>query len=135
MPLPAPFGYEYSISHLSDDILDNATVLYIWVTPEQSRQKNEQRADPNDPGSILNHGVPIHVMLNDYGCDDMAHLLETSGVPNTIKIGSHQIPTARFDNREDLTTFVRNPREKWSADEIDKLRAGLKKAFDNLSPR
>lgn len=133
MPLKAPFGYAYSIAQLSDDILENASILYIWVTPEQSRQKNEHRADPNDPGSILHHGVPIHVMLNDYGCDDMAYLLEQSGAPNRIQTGKYSIPTARFDNREDLTTFVRRPKEEWSKGEIDALRSGLKKAFDELA--
>jgi len=132
MPLEAPFGYDYSISQLSNDILKDATVLYIWVTPEQSREKNQQRADPNDPGSILHHGVPIHVMLNDYGCDDMAYLLERSGSPNSIKIRDYQVPTARFDNREDLTTFIRDPQDQWSKNDVEKLRVGLKKAFDNL---
>lgn len=136
MPLAAPFGYGYSLSVLSEKILSRASVLYIWVTPEESRRKNEARADPDDPGSILHHGVPIEVMLNDYGCDDMEHLLAQSSRPNTISVNikgkEYYLPVARFDNRVDKTTFVREAPSTWRPEQIDELHQGLKEAFDRL---
>lgn len=136
MPLPAPLGYAHSISLLAPEILERASILYVWVTPEESRRKNRERADPNDPGSVLHHCVPEEVMLRDYGCDDIGWLLSQSDRPGTIKILAHNrtfyIPTARMDNRVDKTSFVRKPQDQWTADEIQTLRFALKSALDDL---
>ncbi|MCD6309880.1 MAG: hypothetical protein J7M18_04150 [Candidatus Eremiobacteraeota bacterium] len=132
---PLPYAYEYSLSLMSPEILRHAAILYIWVTPEESRRKNEERADPNDPGSILAHGVPIDVMLHDYGCDDIDYLLKTSGKENCIKVKTREgeeifVPLARFDNRVDKTSFIRN--ETWKDEEVKALHEGLKEAVDKL---
>ena len=138
MPLPAPFGYAWGFAQLSDEILQDASVLYIWVTPEESRRKNDERAKPGRDGdaSILNHGVPIRVMLGDYGCDDIEWLLKQSDRPDTVRIETRgkvfHLPLARFDNRKDLTTFVRKDRTEWSESEVTALHAGLKDAFEHL---
>ncbi len=136
MPLPLPFGYRHSLAQLSPEILANASILYIWVTPEESRRKNEARTDPDDPGSILHHGVPLAVMYGDYGCDDMQWLLDQSDKKNTVKIKRddriYHLPLGRFDNRTDHTTFVREDPENWSPDDVAALQAGLKEAFDPL---
>ena len=136
-PLPAPLGYQYSVAMLSDEILKRASILYVWVEPEESRRKNHERTDPNDPGSILNHGVPMAVMLGDYGTDDMSWLIDNSGQPNSIKIlargKSHFIPVARFDNRKDKTTFVRGDRAQWSAGDVAALHSGLAGALEKLA--
>lgn len=137
MPLPAPLGYQYSLAQLSEEILAKAAILYIWVTPEESRRKNNARTDPNDPGSILNHGVPMHVMLNDYGCDDIDYLLQSSSKPGTIEVKtdgkSHFLPLVRFDNRVDKTSFLRADPKDWSADLLrdihDNLAASCQAAF------
>jgi hypothetical protein len=136
LPLPAPLGYRYSLSVFSNEILSRASILYIWVTPEESRRKNTERTDPNDPGSILHHGVPMAVMLGDYGCDDMEWLIQNSGVPDTVKIETRgrtfHLPVARFDNRVDKTTFVRGEKSQWPAESVKALHGGLAEAFERL---
>jgi hypothetical protein len=136
LPLPAHCGYLPSLARLSTEILERAAILYIWVTPEQSRAKNQERARPDADGSILFHGVPEHVMRNDYGCDDLEWLLERSDRPGTVRVESRgrtfHIPAVRFDNRTDLTTFLRQDRADWKADDLERLEQGLSQAFDRL---
>ena len=137
LPLPAPLGYRYSLSRLSDAILSRAAILYVWVTPEESRRKNIERTDPNDPGSILHHGVPTAVMMGDYGCDDMAWLIEHSGRPDTVRIEARgrtfDLPVARFDNRVDKTTFVRGEPRDWAPEKVRALHDGLGGALERLA--
>lgn len=136
MPLPAPFGYQYSLSQFDPEILKRAVLLYIWVTPEESRRKNTARTDPNDPGSILHHGVPMDVMLGDYGCDDMDHLEKTSEVPGTITITAQgqkfHIPVGRFDNRVDKTSFLRAEKKDWDPKKVEEVTGGIRAATDKL---
>jgi len=129
MPLSPPHGYAWNLGQLSPEILERAGVLYIWVSPEESRRKNAARANPDDPGSILHHSAPESVMRDDYGCCDIAWLVEHSDQPNTIRIESHgrvfHLPIARFDNRVDKTSFVRDDPDTWDAADNDALHQGL----------
>jgi hypothetical protein len=137
MPLSAPYGYQYSVGQLSDAVLSKAVILYIWVTPEESRRKNEARTDPNDPGSILHHGVPHTVMINEYGCDDMDWLEGNSEKPGAVTILAHNnryhIPIGRFDNRVDKTSFIRNNPSSWSDDDVALVHNGLKSGLDQIA--
>jgi hypothetical protein len=147
-PLTPPQGYQYTLSQFADDILDNASILYVWVTAEDSRRKNIERARPDGQSSILHHSVPMEVMLGEYGLDDMEYLISQSSVADSVEIGrpilatnsageqvyvwkSWNLPVGRFDNRADLTSFIRN--EQWQEDEVNALHAGLKSAFDKLA--
>ena len=143
-PLTPPHGYETAFQHLSTDILERSSLLYIWVNPEESRRKNIERGKPDGQGSILHHSVPMEVMLGQYGCDDMAWLLERSDRPGTIRVERivaeadryatrvYNIPAARFDNRKDLTTFVREPQEKWRPEDVAAIQGELKAAFARM---
>jgi hypothetical protein len=137
LPLPAPLGYRYSFAALSEAILSRASVLYVWVTPEESRRKNIERTDPNDPGSILHHGVPMAVMLGDYGCDDIGWLEEQSGKPGLVKVEAQgrtfMVPLARFDNRVDKTSFIRKDAKDWNPAEVAAVHEGLKAALTRLA--
>ena len=137
LPLPSPLGYRYSLATFSDAILSRAAILYVWVTPEESRRKNIARTDPNDPGSILHHGVPMAVMLGDYGCDDMEWLIRHSDRPDAVRIETRgrtfHLPVARFDNRVDRTSFVRAEPADWNAADVAALHAGLGEALTRLA--
>ena len=135
-PLAAPLGYQYSLAEMDPEILRRAVILYVWVTPEESRRKNTARTNPNDPGSILHHGVPMEVMLNDYGCDDMDYLEKNSEVPGTITVTAQgtkfHIPIGRFDNRVDKTSFLRVEKKDWDPKQVSDVTNGIKGATDKL---
>lgn len=137
MPLKAPFGYEYSIGQLAPAILEKASILYVWVTPEESRRKNQARTNPDDPGSILHHGVPMEVMLNDYGVCDMDWLESQSQPKGTITVAAggkkHVLPVGRFDNRKDKTSFLRADPKDWNPDDVKAVHEGLRGALDRLA--
>jgi hypothetical protein len=144
-PLCPPHGYDTAFQTLSPAILEKAAVLYVWVEPAESRRKNLERGRPDGQGSILHHSVPMEVMLGQYGCDDMAWLMAQSDRPGTIRVERivevgnafqtkvFQLPVARFDNRDDLTTFVREDQKLWKDDDVQALHSGLKAAFDQLA--
>ncbi len=148
-PLTPPHGYHYAFEELSSEILDRSSILYVWVTPEESRKKNYERAKPDGQSSILHHGVPLEVMLGEYGCDDMAYLMDLSDKENTIKVErfvevekegnlvydtkTWNIPIARFDNRDDLTTFVRKDKSDWNEAEVKAIHEGLSNALTTLA--
>ena len=135
-PLQDPLGYQYSLRELDPEILKKAVILYVWVTPEESRRKNTARTNPNDPGSILHHGVPMEVMLNDYGCDDMDYLEKNSEVPGTITVTAqgkkYHLPIGRFDNRVDKTSFLRVEKKDWDPKMVADVTNGIKGATDKL---
>ncbi|MBM4355005.1 MAG: hypothetical protein FJ109_14670 [Deltaproteobacteria bacterium] len=151
-PLKPPHGYAYSFSQFSSQILSRSCILYIWVTPEESRRKNIERARPDGQGSILHHSVPMEVMLGEYGCDDMEYLSSISEKPDTVcierpelatneagesvyKLARFFLPLARFDNRGDLTSFIRQRKDRkdWLPAEVGAIHSELKRALDKLA--
>ncbi len=136
MPLTGTQGYQYSLPRYCPEILENAAILYIWVTPEESRRKNIARCNPDDPGSNLNHMTPESVMLHDYGCDDMLYLKEISDVEDTVKVDAYgktyHVPIAVIDNRVDLTTMFRSEPEEWDKDAVESFTAVTRKATDTM---
>jgi len=139
-PLDPPYGYAYSLGELSEEILRRASILYVWVTPEESRRRNRDRARPGRDGdaSILHHGVPEAVMLGDYGTDDLPWLIERSG-GSAVRVGDGadavDLPVAVFDNRTDRTSFLRAEPDEWPSDAVDDLHSELRTAFDRLVGR
>jgi hypothetical protein len=139
LPLPDPLGYRASLARLSPSLLHRAAILYVWVTPEESRRRNRERARPGPDGdaSILHHGVPEAVMRHDYGVDDLMWLMEHSAEPGTVTVGAGEeaivVPAAVFDNREDRTSFLRDPAVEWPADAVAGIHSALLDAFTGLA--
>ena len=135
-PPPSPLGYGYSLPLLAPEILDRARILYVQVSPEESRRKSRERTVVGEEGSILHHGVPEQVMLADYGGDDAVWLMNSATRPGTIDVGSdsknYQVPAAIFDNRGDLTSFLRAEPESWGIEDLTALRVRLEEAFGLL---
>jgi hypothetical protein len=138
-PFPPPWGYAHSLAALSPAILERAAVLYVWVTPEESRRRNRERALPGEEGSILHHGVPERVLRHDYASDDIAWLLDRADRSGHITLGArgrrHQIPTVRFDNRVDHTSFLRADPAAWPPGRVAALHQRLTASFHSLARR
>jgi hypothetical protein len=139
MPLKDPYGYQYSLAQLSDELLDGATILYIWVTPEQSFNKNRARGvqgteykETKKEGVTgfqttlsLFHAVPDIVMKTEYGCDDIRHITKDGYAHIMARGKERKIPITFLDNREDLTTFARKPESEWGTEEKAKLSKAI----------
>jgi hypothetical protein len=144
-PLTPPRGYQAAFQQLSTRILERASVLYVWVDPEESRRKNIERGRPDGQGSILHHSVPMEVMLGEYGCDDLSWLMTQSDRPDTVKVDriveeggryktvTYHLPVGRFDNRKDYTSFVRGDRAGWAPGDVKALHDGLEGALGAIA--
>lgn len=136
-PLSPPHGYAYSLSLFDRSVLAAASILYVWVTPEESRRRNRERSRPGADGSILHHGVPEAVLNADYGVDDFLYLLDTSEVPGTVTVRrdgqSFHLPAAVFDNREDHTSFLRDDPSRWPQERVAALHEQLGRVFADLA--
>lgn len=137
-PYTEPYGYANALANLAPEILERAVVLYIWVTPQESRRRNRERARPGREGaaSILNHGTSEQVMRSEYAADDIAWLLDHADRSGCITVSAQgrrfHLPTVRFDNRSDHTSFLRDDPGQWSRDSVTRLHAELRAAFDDL---
>lgn len=127
---PLPYGYERCYAALDNDILRRASILYIKVSPEESRRRNIRRADPKDPGSILKHGVPETQMERWYGKDDIAYLME-KGPAGSVRVKDFTLPIGVFDNEEEKTAFVHDPKP-WKQKDCDRLGGALKVVLDGI---
>ena len=130
LPLSAPYGYGRALSLLSNEILRRARILYVWVEPEESRRRNVERAVPGRDGdaSILHHGVPEAVMRREYGVDDLMWLLAAGGGSYVFVDNDGErlaLPCGVFDNRSDLTSFLRSEPDDWSPFALRRLHQEL----------
>jgi hypothetical protein len=97
-------GYRKAYSHLSDQILEQASIFYIDVPYEESLRKNRRRFNPDRPDSILEHGLPDHKLERLYKDIDWAEVSAAS--PEVIKIRDSRVPYAVFANQDDVTTSL-----------------------------
>jgi hypothetical protein len=94
-------GYASAFRHLSEDILEKASVLYVDVPYEESLRKNRRRFNPDRPDSILEHGLPDAKLERLYKDVDWEGFKGTD--PRFIRASDRRIPYAVFDNMPEKT--------------------------------
>jgi hypothetical protein len=95
-------GYERAISHLSEEVLCHAGIVYVDVPYEESLRKNRKRFNPERPDSILEHALPDEKLERLYHDDDWKSL--TEGNIGFLEIKSIPVPYVVFENADDVTT-------------------------------
>ncbi len=95
-------GYTEAFQHLSDEILQRASVLYVNVPYEESLRKNRRRFNPNRPDSILEHGLPDEKLERLYKEVDWDTFKGND--PHYLTVRNLKIPYAVFENEDDVTT-------------------------------
>lgn len=77
-------------------------ILYLDVSYSESLRKNRARFNPNEPDSILEHGLPDKKLEKLYKDVDWHELVKDD--PAYIAIQGHRVPYVIFDNEDDVTT-------------------------------
>jgi hypothetical protein len=95
-------GYKEAYQHLSKDVLERMAILYLDVSFNESLRKNRARFNPNEPDSILEHGLPDKKLEKMYKEVDWHELVKDD--PAYIEIQGVKVPYVIFENEDDVTT-------------------------------
>ena len=95
-------GFAEAFSHLSDEIVNRAGIVYINVSYEESARKNRRRFDPAQADSILYHSLPDAKMEFYYRTNDWEQL-SGGRKSGRIRIRGCDVPFAVFDNEPEQT--------------------------------
>ena len=95
-------GFGEAFSHLADEILGRAGIVYINVSYEESCRKNRRRFDPAQADSILFHALPDEKMEFYYRTNDWERL-SGGRKAGRIRIRGFDVPFAVFDNEPERT--------------------------------
>ena len=95
-------GFAEAFSHLSDEIVSRAGIVYINVSYEESVRKNRRRFDPAQADSSLYHSLPDAKMEFYYRTNDWERL-SAGRKTGRIRIRGCDVPFAVFDNEPELT--------------------------------
>ncbi len=95
-------GYTEAFQHLSEEVLEQAVIMYVRVPFEESLRKNRNRFNPDRPDSILEHGLSDEKLERLYRNDDFSSV--ASGDSGAIKIHRRNVPYIVFPNEDDVTT-------------------------------
>lgn len=96
-------GYKHVYDLLDDEILKRSVILYIKVSFEESKRKNDARYKEWEKGSILSHSLPEESLLRFSSADDWEEL--TGGKETGfINIRGIEIPFVTMPNEPELTS-------------------------------
>lgn len=96
-------GYRSAFKNLDFKLVQNAAILYVDVSWEESLRKNRYRFNPNKPDSILEHGLPDAKLKRLYFEEDW-HELASKSPTCCLEIAGLKIPYVVFENEDDLTS-------------------------------
>lgn len=96
-------GYHTAYRHFSEALLDQAAILYIKVSWEESRRKNQLRYNPDRPDSILEHGLSDEKIKRLYRDDDWDEF--SSDDSAYVMVRGQSVPYVVFENEDDVTTI------------------------------
>lgn len=96
-------GYQHALNRLSDEVLDQAVILYIDASYEEALKRNEARYQEKLKHSVLAHKVPDEDMERFALATDWQELThgQSSG---TIEIRGKKIPFATALNEPECKT-------------------------------
>jgi hypothetical protein len=95
-------GYAEAFEHISEEMSQKMSILYLQVSWEESLRKNRKRFNPEKPDSILEHGLPDEKLERLYRSDDWNEI--TAGSKDTITIEGNAVPCVTMPNEDDVTT-------------------------------
>ena len=95
-------GYRRALPMLSGEILNSSSLLYIYVSWQESLRKNRKRFNPDKPDSILEHSLPDEKLNKLYHDCDFKDLIKADN--GYLKLENTNIPFAVFNNEDDVTT-------------------------------
>jgi hypothetical protein len=94
-------GIQEALSHLHEDILKNAALMYIKVSYEESVRKNRRRARKGQEDSILYHSLPDEKMDFYYKINDWDKIEAKN--PSHIDVNGIKVPYTVFENEPEKT--------------------------------
>ena len=95
-------GYREAFPHFSDNILQQAAIVYVNVSFAESLRKNRRRFNPDRPDSILEHALPDHKLERLYREDDWEEF--SAADPEFVTVKGIRVPYVVFENEDDVTT-------------------------------
>lgn len=95
-------GYHSAYQLLTQPVVANMAILYLNVSFDESLRKNRKRYNPQQPDSILEHGLSDEKMYRLYHEDDFQSLAERR--KESIEIQGKSVPYVIFENEDDVTS-------------------------------
>lgn len=114
-------GYRQAFEHLSDQILEKASVIYVQVSYSESLCKNRLRFNPQKPDSILEHGLEDEKMDRLYRMDDWQDMVLASSSQEYLNMRGRLIPYVVVENEDDVTTQGGEPLSQRLEETLGKL--------------
>lgn len=94
-------GWRAAYAQLSDVVQARAVTIYIDVPWEESLRRNTRRYNPDEPDSILEHGLEEKKLEMLYKESDWREF--SSPDPDFLHVGEHRVPYAVFKNHPEIT--------------------------------